>query len=1781
MPINTDLNTAPYFDDFDIENQFYRVLFKPGYAVQARELTQLQTILQNQIEQFGDNIFKEGSIVKGCNFTTLNNLKYVKLEDRAASETVTFFDPEAFISKRTTEVIGGIETEVDIVYVAVGLASGLSAEIISASRGFETRPPNLNTFYINYLNSASTEKQFRAGETIRIDRYKYKVGALAPGETNPFSTEQGVDQINATTKDPNPVGDSFGIQAAPGIIFQKGHFLFCDSQIIVIEKYSNVPSDAAVGYRVQESLTTNLQDSSLYDNANGSTNQNAPGADRLKLTPILVKLTIADADRDATFFSLIRYSNGNAVRIRDISSYNVLGDVTARRTYEESGNYVLEDFDINADRKDGQLKALVGSGVAYVKGYRVENVGEEAFQITDVSNTEIVTSQPASFDYGTYVDVTGFSGYINISMDTEQDLLDSSDVKVGECFVSNLTPTRAYIWGISLNAGKDFSDVAKIDAATTGEITVGNVLKESSKNPFVFDTGMNYLYEAVDIVLPIRGQTNATVNSNEFTLVAGPGEDFALNQNSILVVTTTGTQVNVVNTSTALNNSQLTVELQNGVVSNGQSVVVYYDYRLVDATPNSKLSKEPYLKIDHVTSRTRFTLGFPDVYSIISITDSTGKDYTNSFRLNSNQKDRFYDLSFIEYIQGRPRPGNEQLTLQIKVFQPVQQPGEDSFFCINSYPNTLGANDIPIYKSESGVSYNLRDCLDFRPHVDIIGGMNYNQSSASGAPIINAAALSAADSAQPTFSNTYTIPAAQQFAQADLEYYLSRIDAIVVDSYGTFSIIRGEEERNPRPPAVSPDQLVVSEITIPGFPVLSPREATQAGQLEYSVRATPRATKAYRMEDIARIEKKIDSLTYYTSLNQLEQETQNLQILDENGLTRFKNGFIVDPFNNLSIAKVRDPKFNAAIAFNQKILTPSVRTFELDLKYKSATNASIFPPTASPNVVSLSRNAHISIINQPYATEFRNCVSNFYNYRGIGNLSPNFDAVYDTVTNPVVIDFSQEIGDLVENLQQFIPLTDARIGTNENQLQDAVRRARERGGTVTFTDIIADFNLTEGTTRPVGDFVTNFQFRPFIAARDISIYVAGLRPNTLHYFFFDKVDVNDDVCPGTIVDDANDVQRNGIFSDSVSSDANGVLRAVFRIPPETFFVGERVLEIADVDQYDSIDSGATSTAILTYRAYNFSVEKAALSTRMPDSEIVTSTSNRSVTFRRPPDGGGDPLAQTFFVKKGMGRGSNTVFASKIDLYFKRKSTVNGVTVMLREVVNGYPSGVTIPFSKVHLIPSQVNVSDDASAVTTVDFKAPILLETEKEYAFVVMPDANDPNYLIFTSKVGGTNLVPGNTQGQAVVQDWGDGVLFTSTNNSAWKSVQDEDVKFNLYRHDFNASTGVAKLTNADHEFFTVDDITGQFRRGEIVYQEKGSPQTIGMTGTTITGTGFDAVYAVGDYIFVSDGGSANSEIYQAVDVTPTEITTNKPSPYNITGGQATSIVAGELCYYNPIEPEVMYIKDSSARSTKIFQSGSDIIGFDTRATANIVSIDNINLSYVQPFISRVNDVVSKTTIEGEFIPPANIGTTYRTAMKFNDNNYFNKEGVVLYSKTNNLAGSLLFEIDVNMSNGSNSTSSPLIDIETSKLLAYKYNITNTTDESANYISKVVELAEDFDAEDFNLIVTGYKPIGAEIKTYIKAQNVFDSESFDALDWVELELFEGVEVFSSTTNLNDYREFRYRIADANKDGSGVYQYTSKSGTFKTYRKFAIRIELLSPNVHSVPKLMDYRGIALT
>jgi len=1779
MPINTNLNIAPYFDDFGLEKQFYKILFKPAYAVQARELTQLQTILQNQIEQFGDNIYQEGSIIKGCNFTNLNGLQFVKLTDK------TGFDPELYKPVTADEVVSGVTKSIDTKYEVEGAITGLKASIITTDRGFETRPPNLNTLYINYLNTNETSnyKTFIGGEELIINRYKYDGSTL-------ISTDLSVATINVTQL-PSPTGKSFGIQAAAGVVFQKGHFLFADEQTLIVSKYDDQPDDISVGYEVTETLISSLQDESLYDNANGSTNENAPGADRLKMIPTLVAKSTAVADVDANFFTLIRYQNGSAVSIRDVSQFNSIAEEMAKRTYEESGDYIVENFKVTTERRGADLKALIGKGSAYVKGYRVENRGNVDITIDPITTTNIQDNQSISLDYGGYVDITSVNG----TMTTDYGSVDlelANGTQIGSAFVKNFTPTRLYIFGVSItDATRTFADVERI-VSTGGSISIaaGSQIKDSSKSCMVFNTGTKSVKEITDVSVPVRTQSSVSVVANSITINAQPGDDFACDNSDIVVVDASNTLIAVTSYSTSLNNSILTINLAAG---SDPAADVYYNKRIVATEPYNKLSVNPYIKVVWNNGQTRYSLGFPDVYEIESVEDSLGNDFTNAFRLVRNAQDNFYDLSYMEVISGRTTPTSGTLTVKLKVFKINNATGVN-FFAVNSYPiddvstilpdGKIRSSDIPTYLSTSGKAYPLRECLDFRPYADLGAGASYTALTEGAASVVTAGV----GAVQPSFTGSFVIPQLNGNVTADVEHYLARIDVITIDSYGKSAIVKGEEDESPVPPKVGSDQLVISEVTIPGYPSLSAQEGADQMKTYYAVRTKARGVKNYTMRDISKMERKLDAMEYYISLNQLEQSTSNLNVLDENGLSRFKNGFIVDPFNDTSIANITNPDYKAAIHSDTKSLSPALNTFALDLNYKQGTSSTIFPSTQDAEIGTLNRNAHVKLLGQPYATNFRNCVSNFWKYDGVGSLSPSHDMAQDTVTNPVTLDIDlvTPFQDFVENLQQFIPLTVQNFSNTTTDWTSLGGRLWSLQDTVTTSTTALSVNEAN-SNQSVGDFVSNFEFEPFMRSREIRVFAAGLRPNTRHYFFFDGVDVNYAVRPGTAAATSRGVRRNGAKGAPVTTDSNGVIRAVFDLPAGTFFVGDRVLTVVDVNQYSSIESASTSIIDLQYHAYNISVEKSALtaSTRIPDSNVGTEITTRTLPARIITV---DPLAQTFFIKKGMGRGSNSVFASKMDIFFKRKSDVNGATVMLREVVNGYPSAQILPFSKVHLTSAQINVSDDASAVTTIDFDAPVRMDVEKEYSIVIMPDANDPNYLVFTSKVGGLDLTPGATQGQSVVQDWGDGVLFSSTNNRAWKSYQDEDLKFNIYRHDFNASTGSVTFTNDNHEFLTLSDWNGRFVPGEEVYEEKAltgaTSANISMPINTnvISGTALNDSFAAGDKILVTNVGGSTSEIFEVVSVdSATELTVERPVDFTVGAGSCKSIVVGTIIHYNELERSQMFLSGSSATNSKKFTPSGTITGFVSGYTATIGSVDNINLSYIQPLIMKSNDSITSTKLSGTFTNPADTLTSYTMPMKFGGNNTFGRKGIVLFSRSNDTVDAKPFEITVTMENSSNSTSTPIVDLETATVLAYQYKATNDVDTTSKYISKTIELNEDLDAEDVNVILTGYRPTGSDIKVYIKPQNVYDSAPFDTVPWLELELTGGINQFCSDVNKDDYREFKFELGAANKDGSGALEYTSGSGTFVGYRKFAIRIDMLTSDISKTPTVRDYRALALT
>ena len=157
MTLDTNLSISPYFDDFNANSGYYQVLFKPSVAVQVRELNQLQSMLQNQISQFGSNIFQDGSVVSGCAFTFDQNYNYVKINDNFSNNSAI---PNIgnFVGKQLLN------------------NNGLTATIVNTIGGYQSQDPNLNTLYVKYQSTGkfpngSPQSVFANGEVLQIVSY--------------------------------------------------------------------------------------------------------------------------------------------------------------------------------------------------------------------------------------------------------------------------------------------------------------------------------------------------------------------------------------------------------------------------------------------------------------------------------------------------------------------------------------------------------------------------------------------------------------------------------------------------------------------------------------------------------------------------------------------------------------------------------------------------------------------------------------------------------------------------------------------------------------------------------------------------------------------------------------------------------------------------------------------------------------------------------------------------------------------------------------------------------------------------------------------------------------------------------------------------------------------------------------------------------------------------------------------------------------------------------------------------------------------------------------------------------------------------------------------------------------------------------------------------------------------------------------------------------------------------------------------------------------------------
>ena len=1200
--------TSPHFDDFNESKEFVRILFRPGRAVQAREMTQLQTIIQAQIERFGKGIYKDGSFVSPPSETFDPFLSFVKLKD-------------SFSGTDADDVIGGLVGQ-----TVVGQTSLVRATVINSSVSTTAGDPP--TLFVKYTDGGTNRQEaFTNNEQIKNEAGTVTVQALASAATG--------------------FGTSFSI--GKSTIFAKGNFLFVPQQTHIVEKYANV-QNKIIGLSVTETVIDSDTDSTLLDPATGTFNFFAPGADRYKANLVLASRDLEFvANTDPNFIEVIRVEDGLIISKSIDPRLSVLGDTLARRTFEESGNYIVSPFSLElrehlrntpvgsntaanivatintgefmkANGGDNSLfVSVITPGQSYVKGYEVDNVPTRKLAISKARDFSNVTSSVIASKLSSFVNITSANSipdFATVETLSLRDRYKSSNAGqngaiVGtakargvEYLTGNVTFARGgsvgnrtgrtatfklHLFDIQMESGKTFerdvkhltgddfefaANVVPTETNITGAVTFnavsttvrgsgtkfGNDLKvgdiisvsnasstvrlevativddveltvtaaplmnlqlsgfftyasarlntanigDSDKDILISKIPRNVI-KAVDpdninTTYTVKRQETRTLSSGAVTITAGTNETFSpFNASNYQVIIVSGTRKGEF------------IEIDSGDVSiNGTSTEITFDF---SGTPGENLTNQAVEFILTVNKRTSaalrktktlvqnstltlsenvkaqaaiISLGKADGFKLKSVhmanvdtkfgmtyTTDLQSNITSRYSFDTGQKATFYDLAKIKLKPGAAKPARP-----IRITFDHFTHGSGDFFSVGSYPDY---EDIPEV-TFNGQLFKLRDCLDFRPRINDAG----TGFSGTGA------------------STTEFLDQDINFV-TNFQFFLPKINSIGLDENGNYFVVNGKSELNPREPNFPSELLKLFVL----------QQKPYVFDIKQDIEVKKVENKRFTMKDIGKLENRVKTLEFYTSLNLLERDAQQAQIQDELGFDRFKNGFVVDSFTGHGVGdSVDNPDYAVSINFTKKEASPLIKSRFINLEEKSSTDAQ----RTSNNYVITGALAslpytHELLIRNPFSSKTQNLNPfNLNQFQGLMRISPPGDLWFDDRRVPdVAVDRTGTFDSL---LSQSLVKRDGRnifgslndieqlrngIPQNTDELPDV-----EKG----LVDLLGSLSPATSTVQLQGnDVVKNTTVVPKMRDVNIGFKVEGMRPNTTMHAFFDGTNV--------------------------------------------------------------------------------------------------------------------------------------------------------------------------------------------------------------------------------------------------------------------------------------------------------------------------------------------------------------------------------------------------------------------------------------------------------------------------------------------------------------------------------------------------------------------------------------------------------------------------------------------------------------------------------------------------
>lgn len=1020
----TNLAITPYFDDFDPAKDFHQLLFKPGYSVQARELTQIQSIVRDQIAKFGNHVFKHGSVVIPGNTNSDLNICYVKLQT----------------------------TELSVVNlsgkVLIGDTSGLRGIIRG---GIDAIGGDPSTLYVSYYNSGTS------GEAVYI-----------PGESLTVENDTSTFIVGVTA----PTGGASMAFITKGVFFINGSFVSVAAQSVVIGKYTSLPS-CRVLLKITETIIDSNTDASLLDPAQGSYNYAAPGADRLKISLSLTTLLLSDNVTE-DYVELMRFNEGVLEEHSRYPKYNELEKSLARRTFEESGDYVVNGLDITVREhlrsgpNNGRYESPTGDaskliytvspGKAYINGFENEIIAPKELVSNKTRGVDHLKTTVANISpsFGQFFYVTNIVNLPNFLQKEQVTLYNASSggASIGTARViaidylePNTTDSNAifklFVNDVVINGGSNITQVGNI-TFSGGTFTVLSklVVITSNTTNFVLDevvtsgtrlakahkftrsNGELYVYKhsaANDV--PVIGD-NVTATS---TAAGRVNSSELLGKNAVdnlLIKLPKNTTFSVKNASNATDMSyklyyETTVSITGGtgsfsvtgltidpkeqgnfiiasaagihplstatVAPDGLSVSfagispVSTTLKIVCAATKTGSNAAPKTKSlvtsftqTGVTPASLITLSKADGVRLRSVTSTVDGLITDRYKFDNGQRDYGYLRASISLIGTAP---TGTLTIVYDYFN--HNAGSGDYFCVNSYessglPDFYTTNILKYTSKNSGLTYDLRDALDFRSRIGDDG------TYSSGTAMLS------------------RVPQIDSRLSTSVQNYVGRIDAVAYDRSGVIRVINGVPSEYPITPQVSPESIYLCQVVLPPY-VYSTDD----------VIINKQNNKVFTMKDISNLENRLSNLEEYVTLNETENSTIDFDIVDATtGLSRFKSGYLIDSFTNPdTIADVTNPFFK--VSYSSENIVPLFEVFEAPLVITANTCQITGDALSLPYT-------EVIMINQPVSSKITN-INPFsvFSWSGTMKITPAYDTWVDI----------ENLSAIVENKIDYVDVT--------------------------------------------------------------------------------------------------------------------------------------------------------------------------------------------------------------------------------------------------------------------------------------------------------------------------------------------------------------------------------------------------------------------------------------------------------------------------------------------------------------------------------------------------------------------------------------------------------------------------------------------------------------------------------------------------------------------------------------------------------------------------------------